>query len=196
MTKKTVQPLNPGQTARRDKVQLEEDLPDYSLYSSLRDGIDGETRVLAAAKGATFLAHKSLSTMYWDSHEEGLTERPNVLKRLKHELFRALAKLALTIFDLEDFDRIVFKDDIIAERMKFLHDVDQTSSKTATEAILDIAKGKMDFDKYPRLLERDVGNILELRERYSESSGHWNLEDYVIDDYTWSFEDVYIQEPL
>lgn len=38
--------------------------------------------------------------MYWDSHEEGLTERPNVLKRLKHELFRALAKLALTIFDL------------------------------------------------------------------------------------------------
>ncbi|KAH7858675.1 hypothetical protein Vadar_026556 [Vaccinium darrowii] len=204
---------NPEQTARRNKVQLEEelskclawelsqllypqDLPDYSLYSSLKDGIDGERRVLVVAKGATFLAHKSLSTMYWDSHEEGFTERPDVLKRVKQDLLRTLTKIVLAIYDLEDFYRIVFKEDIMAERMKFLHDVDQTSSKTTTEAILDIAKGKTNFGKYTRLLERDVGNILELWERYSESSGHWNLEDYVTDDYTWSFEDVNIPETL
>ncbi|KAF7150016.1 hypothetical protein RHSIM_Rhsim02G0125900 [Rhododendron simsii] len=172
------------------------DLPEYSLYSSLRDGKEGETRVLVAAKGAAFLAHKSLSTAYWHSHEKVFIERPDVLERVKQDLLLALTKFALTIYDMEDFDRIVFKEDIKAERMKFLNDLDQTSTKTTTEAILDIASGKMNFGKYCRLLERDVGNILELRERYFESSGHWNLEDYVADDYTWSSEDVNIPEPV
>ncbi|KAF7149684.1 hypothetical protein RHSIM_Rhsim02G0126400 [Rhododendron simsii] len=199
--------LAPNRILCINKPVAARDLPEYSLYSSLKDGKGGETRVLAAAKGAAFLVQKSLSTVFWPGHEV-FDERPDVFEGVKQDLFLALTKLALTICDLlalpfsffpipppppvhvvkptsclmsrsflisfflsGRFDRIAFKEDIKAEHLKFLHDVNQTSTKmditcdvfiwTTAEAIIDISKGKMNFGKYCRLLVRDVGNILE-----------------------------------
>lgn len=86
--------------AKLSKLLYPQDLLEYSLYSSLKDGKGGETRVLAAAKGAAFLVQKSLSTVFCPGHEEVLDERPNVFEGVKQDLFLALTKLALTICDM------------------------------------------------------------------------------------------------
>lgn len=65
VTKKTVQPLNPGQTARRDKVQLEEVNGYYCCFMEYQIGvhlIDGwgimlrNSSFLRRIKGRVFLA--------------------------------------------------------------------------------------------------------------------------------------------
>ncbi|KAG5533484.1 hypothetical protein RHGRI_027605 [Rhododendron griersonianum] len=175
--------------ACRDK-----DLPKCSMYLSLKDEKD-KTRVMAAAKGAAFLAHASFSCIYWSYLEDVFSEIPDIFEKVKQDVLLALIKFALTIHDLEFFARIAFNENIKAERMKFLQDLDVAPPKTTARAIHDIATGEMDFGNFCLLLERDVGYILAVRGGHLES---WerNLEEYVADDYTWEFEDVNMPETL
>ncbi|KAI8566183.1 hypothetical protein RHMOL_Rhmol02G0020300 [Rhododendron molle] len=133
--------------------------------------------------------------IYWPYHEKVFSQNPDIFERVKQDVLLALIKLVLTIYDQEDFNRIFFKEEINTQRMKFLHDLNNSPPKTTTEAILAIGKGEVDFGKFPLLLERDVGNILERREiHYATSEG--NLEEYVADASPWLIEDAKVPKPL
>ncbi|XP_028071517.1 uncharacterized protein LOC114273898 isoform X4 [Camellia sinensis] len=104
----------------------EEERKDFlrkSMFSSLKDR-GGEDRVYTAAKGAAFLAHNSFSRISWTIVEdEAFLEDPDALIHVQWEVLKALMILVLSVYDMEDFIRIAYEEELNAERNKFMFDL-------------------------------------------------------------------------
>ncbi|XP_028056844.1 uncharacterized protein LOC114260848 isoform X6 [Camellia sinensis] len=104
----------------------EEERKDFlrkSMFSSLKDR-GGEDRVYTAAKGAAFLAHNSFSRISWTRVEdEVFLEDPDALIHVQWEVLKALMILVLSVYDMEDFIRIAYEEELNAERNKFMFDL-------------------------------------------------------------------------
>ncbi|KAL7211713.1 hypothetical protein ACSBR2_014550 [Camellia fascicularis] len=141
----------------------EEERKDFlrkSMFSSLKDR-GGEDRVFTAAKGAAFLAHNSFSRISWTRVEdEVFSEDPDALIHVQWEVLKALMILVLSVYDMEDFIRIAYEEELNAERNKFMFDLFRLH-KTTNEAILAIARWEMKLDDFILLHEYDVNSILE-----------------------------------
>ncbi|KAL7211701.1 hypothetical protein ACSBR2_014538 [Camellia fascicularis] len=141
----------------------EEERKDFlrnSMFSSLKDG-GGEDRVFTAAKGAAFLAHNSFSRISWTRVEdEVFSEDPDALTHVQWEVLKALMILVLSVYDMEDFIRIAYEEELNAERNKFMFDLFRLHM-TTNEAILAIAHWEMKLDDFILLHEYDVNSILE-----------------------------------
>ncbi|XP_028071514.1 uncharacterized protein LOC114273898 isoform X1 [Camellia sinensis] len=141
----------------------EEERKDFlrkSMFSSLKDR-GGEDRVYTAAKGAAFLAHNSFSRISWTIVEdEAFLEDPDALIHVQWEVLKALMILVLSVYDMEDFIRIAYEEELNAERNKFMFDLFRLH-KTTNEAILAIARWEMKLDDFILLHEYDVNSLLE-----------------------------------
>ncbi|XP_028056840.1 uncharacterized protein LOC114260848 isoform X3 [Camellia sinensis] len=141
----------------------EEERKDFlrkSMFSSLKDR-GGEDRVYTAAKGAAFLAHNSFSRISWTRVEdEVFLEDPDALIHVQWEVLKALMILVLSVYDMEDFIRIAYEEELNAERNKFMFDLFRLH-KTTNEAILAIARWEMKLDDFILLHEYDVNSLLE-----------------------------------
>ncbi|CAL5346117.1 hypothetical protein CsSME_00030370 [Camellia sinensis var. sinensis] len=141
----------------------EEERKDFlrkSMFSSLKDR-GGEDRVYTAAKGAAFLAHNSFSRISWTRVEdEVFLEDPDALIHVQWEVLKALMILVLSVYDMEDFIRIAYEEELNAERNKFMFDLFRLH-KTTNEAILAIAHWEMKLDDFILLHEYDVNSLLE-----------------------------------
>ncbi|KAF5944489.1 hypothetical protein HYC85_018566 [Camellia sinensis] len=141
----------------------EEERKDFlrnSMFSSLKDR-GGEDRVFTAAKGAAFLAHNSFSCISWTRVEdEVFSEDPDALTHVQWEVLKALMILVLSVYDMEDFIRIAYEEELNAEHNKFMFDLFRLH-KTTNEAILAIAHWEMKLDDFILLHEYDVNSILE-----------------------------------
>ncbi|THG13748.1 hypothetical protein TEA_006260 [Camellia sinensis var. sinensis] len=68
--------------------------------------------------------------------------------------------LVLSVYDMEDFIRIAYEEELNAERNKFMFDLFRLH-KTTNEAILAIARWEMKLDDFILLHEYDVNSLLE-----------------------------------
>ncbi|KAG5530880.1 hypothetical protein RHGRI_025734 [Rhododendron griersonianum] len=106
------------QVASQDKCSGKVALEGDSIFSSFEDR-GGEERVVIAAKGAAFLAYGSFSRICWTTHMEVVFAKdPDALYHVQWEVLKALMKLALVVYDLEDFIRIAYQEEMNAERLE------------------------------------------------------------------------------
>ncbi|KAF5944928.1 hypothetical protein HYC85_019005 [Camellia sinensis] len=143
------------------EIDLGKDFLRNSMFSSLKDR-GGEDRVFTAAKGAAFLAHNSFSRISWTRVEdEVFSEDPDALTHVQWEVLKALMILVLSVYDMEDFIRIAYEEELNAERNKFMFDLFRLH-KTTNEAILAIARWEMKLDDFILLHENDRNYAMHL----------------------------------
>ncbi|XP_058181602.1 uncharacterized protein LOC131300004 isoform X2 [Rhododendron vialii] len=104
---------------------------------------------------------------------------PDALYHVQWEVLKALMKLALVVYDLEDFIRMAYQEEMNAERLELMDLL--SSYKTADEAVLAIVDQEETMEDFCLLCESDVNDILEQRIIMADSDQKIHEDGFVSD---------------